>query len=156
FFTFHQQHRPYIILKWAESSNGAIAGAGEQTVQISHPFTNRLVHRWRSEETSILVGTRTALLDDPSLTTRLWPGKNPVRLVIDNTLKLPQRLHLLDKSVTTIVFNTMKDTLREGNVSLSSGLLYYRINKDTGLIRQLTEGLYHLGLQSVLVEGGAR
>lgn len=155
FFTFHQQHRPYIVLKWAESSNGAIAGAGEQTARISNPLTNRLVHRWRSEEASILVGTRTALLDDPSLTTRLWPGKNPVRLVIDNTLKLPHSLHLLDKSVVTVIFNTMKDTSPEGHIGLSSGLLYYKINKDTGLIRQLTEGLYRLGLQSVLVEGGA-
>ena len=75
---------------------------------ISNEFTNRLVHKWRTEEAAILVGTNTALLDDPALTARLWPGNNPVRLVIDKELKLPAHLKLFDGSVRTIVFNYNK------------------------------------------------
>ncbi|HEY2720248.1 MAG TPA: bifunctional diaminohydroxyphosphoribosylaminopyrimidine deaminase/5-amino-6-(5-phosphoribosylamino)uracil reductase RibD, partial [Chitinophagaceae bacterium] len=89
FFLYYQQHRPYIILKWAQSSNQKIgAGAGNRTY-ISNEFTNRLVHKWRSEEAAILVGTNTALQDDPELTTRSWIGNNPRRLVMDMDLKLP-------------------------------------------------------------------
>jgi diaminohydroxyphosphoribosylaminopyrimidine deaminase/5-amino-6-(5-phosphoribosylamino)uracil reductase len=95
FFTFHTQHRPYIVLKWAQSMNGRIAGDGEGRVLISNAYTNRLVHRWRSEEAGILVGTRTALADDPALTARLWNGPDPVRLVIDKELRLPGTTLLL-------------------------------------------------------------
>ena len=83
FFTFHTKQRPYIILKWAQSADGKIANEDFSAVKISNDITNRLVHKWRSEEAAILVGTNTALQDNPSLTNRLWQGNNPVRLVID-------------------------------------------------------------------------
>ena len=107
FFTFHQHQRPYIILKWAQSKDGKVAPlnlpAGRQVphsggnleqskgkrLLISNEVTDRLVHKWRSEEAAILVGTNTALQDDPALTTRFWPGRDPVRLVIEMELKLP-------------------------------------------------------------------
>src|ERR1043165_7764024 len=79
FLGFHTQHRPYIILKWAQTLNHKIAGHGNDRLRITNDFTNRIVHKWRSEEASILAGTNTAFTDDPELTTRMWPGKNPVR-----------------------------------------------------------------------------
>ncbi len=174
FFTFNTQHRPYIVLKWAQSADGKIGGTTRTF--ISNDYTNRLVHQWRSEEAAILVGTRTALADDPALTVRLWNGPDPIRLVIDKELKLPRSLQLFDRKVRTIVFNTLRHD-EEGN------LLYYRLaaggNRPAGedrlaeggnqlaaggnepaaadnLVHQLAIALYELKIQSVLVEGGAR
>jgi diaminohydroxyphosphoribosylaminopyrimidine deaminase/5-amino-6-(5-phosphoribosylamino)uracil reductase len=147
FFTFHQQKRPYIILKWAQSNNGKISGADDKRIFISNAMTNRLVHKWRSEEAAILVGTNTALKDDPALTVRLWPGNDPVRLVIDDTLQLPSTLKLFDRSAKTIVFNTLKQ-------QEDDGLLFYKIDK-TNSVTAILKALYTLRLQSVIVEGGA-
>lgn len=116
-------------------------------VSISNEFTNRLVHKWRSEETSILVGTNTALVDDPSLTVRLWKGVNPIRLVIDRELRLPGSLRLFDGEVRTIVFNELLHEER-GN------LQYYQLATDSSLVQQLLMGLYQLKISSVLIEGG--
>ena len=159
FFTFHKKQRPYIILKWAESSDGKIAplnppegGTLEHDITkrllISNDFTNRLVHKWRSEEAAILVGTNTALLDDPALTTRLWPGKNPVRLVIDKELKLPGSLKLLDGSDKTIVFTYLQ---KEDHEFLS----YHQLDKDENMLTQILSALYQKQIQSVIVEGGS-
>lgn len=149
FFTFHNLKRPYIILKWAQSSDGKIAGTGSSRIFISNEFTNRLVHKWRSEETAILVGTNTALKDDPSLTTRNWPGKNPVRLVIDKELKLPAYLKLFDGSADTIVFNYLKTG--------DEGKLHYRqLDRNNDLLEQLLAVLYESGMLSVIVEGGTK
>src|SRR5207302_11008426 len=87
FFTFHQQQRPFVILKWAQSLDGKMAGVNNKRVQISNAWSNRIVHKWRSGESAILVGANTALLDDPALTTRLWHGNNPIRLVLDPSLR---------------------------------------------------------------------
>ena len=149
FFTFHTKQRPYVILKWAQTANGKIAAGNGERLLISNEYSNRLVHKWRSDEAAILVGTNTALLDDPELTTRLWPGKSPVRLVIDMDLKLPASLEIFNKQVRTIVFNTVK---QEGN----DNLLYYKLRKDASLVRQIVNALYQLEIQSVLVEGGAK
>jgi len=149
FFTFNTRHRPYIILKWAQSANGFIARAGERT-PISNDYTNRLVHKWRSEEASILVGPRTALIDNPALTARLWTGPDPVRLVIDKNLELPPDLRLFDKKTRTIVFNTIKHEETRDNLE------YYQVAGDSSLIDQLLIALHHMKIQSVLVEGGAR
>jgi len=149
FFTFHTQKRPFIILKWAQTANGFI-GAGDDTrLLISNEFTNRQVHKWRSEAAAILVGTNTALKDDPTLTTRFWKGNNPVRLVVDKTLRLPQTLHLFDRSVKTIVFNAIQQ-------SQEDNLFYYKIESDQSLVYQMMAALYQLNIQSVLVEGGSR
>ena len=101
FFTFHQKFRPYIILKWAQTANTKIGSTNER-ILISNEYTNRLVHKWRSEEAAVLVGTNTAVQDDPFLTTRLWKGKNPVRIVIDKELKLPPSLNIFDTNSQTI------------------------------------------------------
>lgn len=149
FITFHTQRRPYIILKWAQTTNGIIAANDDSRLLISNEITNRLVHQWRSCEASILVGTNTALLDDPSLTNRHWNGKNPVRLVIDKDLKLPPSLHLFDGTVKTIVFNTLQQVDK-------GRLIYYKISNEKSVVAQIIEALYQLNIQSVLVEGGAR
>ena len=149
FFTFHEYHRPYIILKWAQSIDGKIANADHSRVFISNEYTNRLVHKWRSEEAAILVGTNTALLDDPALTARLWPGNDPTRLVIDMGLKLPSTLQLFDGKVKTIVFNALKHTTVEK-------LSYYKLDKGEDMLQQLLTGLYEQQLISVVVEGGAK
>lgn len=149
FFTFHNRQRPYIILKWAQTVNGKIANNDYSRLLISNEITNREVHKWRSREAAILVGTNTALHDDPSLTTRLWHGNNPVRLVIDRYLKLPSTLNLFDGTVKTIIFNTIQH-LEKNNC------LYYKISNDQPIVSQLLEALYQLNIQSVLVEGGTR
>ncbi|NDE09256.1 MAG: bifunctional diaminohydroxyphosphoribosylaminopyrimidine deaminase/5-amino-6-(5-phosphoribosylamino)uracil reductase RibD [Chitinophagia bacterium] len=148
FFTFHTKHRPYIILKWAQTANEMIAQNNYSRLLISHETTNRQVHKWRSEEASILVGTNTALLDNPSLTNRLWPGKNPIRLVIDSNLKIQATSHLLDGSVQTIVFNSLRQ-------EQAGAILYYKLAENKSWVLQITEALYQMNIQSLLVEGGA-
>jgi diaminohydroxyphosphoribosylaminopyrimidine deaminase / 5-amino-6-(5-phosphoribosylamino)uracil reductase len=149
FFTFYTKHRPFVILKWAETKNGKIADASSERLLISNEYANRLVHKWRSEEAAILVGTTTALSDDPELTTRLWKGPSPIRLVIDKELKLPASLKLFNQQVKTIVFNYSKQEEREN-------LLYYKLEKQASLVAQIMDALFQLNIQSVIVEGGAK
>ena len=149
FFTFHDKQRPFIILKWAETANRKISAATNERLLISNGFSNRLVHKWRNEEVAILVGTSTALLDNPTLTNRLWHGKSPIRLVIDKYLKLPTDLHLFDKQQPTIVFNFIK---HEAQANLTFQLL----DKAENLIEQILQICYQLNIQSILVEGGAQ
>jgi diaminohydroxyphosphoribosylaminopyrimidine deaminase / 5-amino-6-(5-phosphoribosylamino)uracil reductase len=160
FFTFHTEHRPFIILKWAQTADGKIANEDYSRVLISNEFTNRLVHKWRSEEAAIVVGTNTALFDDPQLSTRKWPGKNPLRVVVDMNLRLPSSLQLFNGETPTIVFNKHRHTLpfEKSNFSLlqETGVQYYQVTEDVGLVHQLLNGLYRLGIQSILVEGGTR
>lgn len=149
FFTFHRERRPYIVLKWAQSLDGKIAKADLSRVFITNDYTNRLVHRWRSEEAAIMIGTNTALYDNPNLTARLWPGKNPARIFLDSNLKIPSTHHLMDGSVKTIVFNTKKEAIEDE-------IIFYKINFGERFLPSLLRKLYSLNLQSVLVEGGAQ
>jgi len=127
-----------------------LEGFGEvERLLISNEYSNRLVHQWRSEEASILVGTNTALLDDPELTTRLWEGNSPIRLVLDMNLRLPLHLKLFDKKVKTIVFNNVKQEENEN-------LIYYKIEKEKNIVSEISKALYQLNIQSVIVEGGAK
>ncbi|HTJ12743.1 MAG TPA: bifunctional diaminohydroxyphosphoribosylaminopyrimidine deaminase/5-amino-6-(5-phosphoribosylamino)uracil reductase RibD [Dinghuibacter sp.] len=128
FFTYHIQRRPYIVLKWAESADSAIGRVGER-VPVSNGWSNRLVHRWRSEEAAILVGGHTALVDDPSLTNRLWPGASPTRVVLGRDL--PGGLRIFDNAAPTLVY-------------------------ETRVLAEVLEDLHRRSIQSVLVEGGAR
>ncbi len=149
FFTFYQKHRPYIILKWARSADGKIAASERGRTLISNEYSNRLVHRWRSEEAGILVGTRTAITDDPALTARLWSGPDPIRLVIDKELRLPSSLKLFDGTVRTVVFNLRRH--EEGGA-----FEYYQLSPDSSIVHQIIVALMQLRIQSVLVEGGSR
>lgn len=148
FFTYQEKKRPYIILKWAQTADGKISG-GKERLLISNKFTNRLVHRWRSEEAAILVGTNTALSDNPQLNTRLWGGSSPVRVVLDLGLRLPLSLNIFDGKQKTIILNSEKEA--EGD-----NLYYLKIDKENNMLEQICEVLYRQKIQSVLVEGGAR
>lgn len=149
FFTFHAQKRPYIILKWAQSKNQKIANEDFSRVIISNPYTNRLVHKWRSEEAGILIGTNTALQDNPFLNTRNWAGPDPVRLIVDLSLRLPSTLKIFDKKQKTVIFNTIQyEDL--GN------LLYYKIDKEVSVVSSVLKACFDLQIQSILVEGGTR
>ena len=147
FFTFHQKKRPYIILKWAQSANGKI-GTESERILISNDYSNRLVHKWRSEEAAILVGKNTALKDDPALTTRLWKGKNPARIVIDPKLELPSLLRIFNEEATTFVFNLRKN-------SSAKRIEYIQLNQQD-FLEELLSSLYRKDIQSVLVEGGPK
>lgn len=149
FVLFQEGRRPYIILKWAQSADGKIAGENFKRMAISNEYTARLVHRWRSQNMGILVGTNTALADDPELTTRFWPGNNPVRLVLDKTLCLPLSLKLFDGQHKTIVFNNTTNKTH-------SNVEYDQLNFDGPIVPQIVEALYNLNIQSVMVEGGAQ
>jgi diaminohydroxyphosphoribosylaminopyrimidine deaminase/5-amino-6-(5-phosphoribosylamino)uracil reductase len=146
FFTFHQLGRPYILLKWAQSADGKIAGPGKNKMQISNPFTNRLVRSWRAEEPAIMVGTETVLKDNPFLTARIPGGKNPVRLIIDRTLRIPAGMHIFNEDAATIIFNSIKEE-KKGNI------YYCRLRDEKNLLPEVLEKLVELKIQSVLVEG---
>jgi len=148
FFIFHTKRHPYIILKWAQSNDAKIARQDFSPVQISNHLTNRVVHKWRSEEASIMVGTNTALHDNPSLTNRLWSGDCPVRILIDRQLKLSSTLHLFDGAVKTIVFNEVKN-------DEINNLVFIKVPAENNLLPHLLKALYQLNIQSVFVEGGA-
>jgi diaminohydroxyphosphoribosylaminopyrimidine deaminase/5-amino-6-(5-phosphoribosylamino)uracil reductase len=146
FFHFEKNRQPYIILKWAETADGFIAGDSGKT-KISNLYSDRIVHQWRAEESAIMVGYRTALTDDPQLNVRLAKGMDPVRIVFDKHLSLPSTLRLFDQSQATLVFNFCEDKKR-GNVE------YIRI-AESGSIQQILAHLYDRKLLSVLVEGGS-
>jgi len=147
FFCYVTKGRPYIILKWARSSDGKMANADRSRIQISNEFSRRLLHKWRSESAAILIGTNTALYDDPELTVRAWKGPNPVRGVVDMNLRLPTALKLFDQQVPTIVFNQLKDETKQN-------LQYCRVDAEQDLISQILTSLFSMQIQSVLVEGG--
>ena len=147
FFTFHEKKRPFIILKWAESNDGFI-DKNFQPTKISNELASQLVHQIRSEEHAILVGTQTALTDNPSLTTRLVEGRNPVRILIDFDLKVPQDFKIYNDEAPTLVFNQEKEA-DEGNIK------FIKISKEN-FLEELMQKLFENQIQSVLVEGGSR
>ena len=151
FVTFNTQQRPYITLKWAESADGFIDINREegQPVVLSTPITLMYVHKQRAEHHAILVGRRTALLDNPSLTTRNWYGKNPVRLVIDKELTLPTSLKLFDGSAPTWIF-TAQDKASTSQVT------YFKLDFSRSILPQILQKLYENKLQALLVEGGSQ
>lgn len=152
FFTFYQKKRPYIILKWAQSLDGFIAPLTKEKkepVWISNEFSRQLVHKWRSEEQAILVGTKTVLDDNPKLDVRDWSGNNPVRIVLDRTGKITNDYHVKDKKTKTIVITEQE------NLTSSDNLIFENVIFDILLPKTITTILYKYGLQSVIVEGGS-
>jgi diaminohydroxyphosphoribosylaminopyrimidine deaminase/5-amino-6-(5-phosphoribosylamino)uracil reductase len=154
FFTFHEKKRPYIILKWAQSADGFIDVLRDRETPIgpywiSGPYERMLVHKWRSEEMSILVGTNTVEKDDPSLNVRDWVGNSPQRFIIDRTLRLDKSLKLLNGSFPSGVF-TEKEEIS------GSGYNTIRIDFNKNIWPQIMEYLYDHELVSVLIEGGGK
>ncbi len=139
FFSFHNKNRPYIILKWAETTDGFIAPESklkQQPVWITNAFSRQMVHRWRSEEQAILIGTQTAIDDNPSLTTREWAGKNPLRIVVDSHGRIPKENHIFDNQAKTMVLSAAE------------------INFEENIPAQIAEYLFKNHIQSVMIEGG--
>ncbi|WP_455672737.1 bifunctional diaminohydroxyphosphoribosylaminopyrimidine deaminase/5-amino-6-(5-phosphoribosylamino)uracil reductase RibD [Phocaeicola sp.] len=151
FITFNMQKRPYITLKWAESADGFIDAnrTDGKPVILSNPLTGMLVHKKRAEHDAILVGRRTALLDNPSLTTRHWYGKHPVRLVIDKDLTLPESLLLFNGEVRTLVFTQKQVSPARSQAE------FIQLDFSRDVLPQIMEVLYKNKLQSLLVEGGS-
>jgi len=149
FLTLHKKKRPYIILKWAQTSDGFMAKAGDVKTAISNEQSKQLVHQWRGEEQAIMVGTNTALIDNPQLTVREIDGVNPLRVVLDRELQIPQNSHLLDGKTSTIVVNEHKSD-REHNVE------HLKLDFDQDLLTNVLNELASRDIQSILVEGGAQ
>ncbi|MDX2196166.1 MAG: bifunctional diaminohydroxyphosphoribosylaminopyrimidine deaminase/5-amino-6-(5-phosphoribosylamino)uracil reductase RibD [Cytophagales bacterium] len=145
FNTYHTQLRPYIVLKWAQSPGGYISKHDTVKMQISNTYSNIYVHKWRSQEQSVMVGYNTALADNPQLNVRHWTGNQPTRVVIDYDLSLPAHLHVFDQSVPTIIINKIKNETK-------GYIIYSQIDTFTDIVQRL----YEHKIISVLVEGGAK
>ena len=152
FFTFYTKKRPYIILKWAQTIDGYIAPKHrdkQAPVWITQKVSRQLVHKWRSEEHSILVGTTTILDDNPSLDVRSWSGENPLRIVIDKDLTIPKDLKVYDGSVKTIFINQKITTNNEN-------LFFEKINFSKPIALEICKVLFKHKVQSLIVEGGGK
>ncbi|WP_196886720.1 bifunctional diaminohydroxyphosphoribosylaminopyrimidine deaminase/5-amino-6-(5-phosphoribosylamino)uracil reductase RibD [Aureivirga sp. CE67] len=156
FFTFQNKKRPYIILKWAASEDGFLDQNREVNSKeeakpnwITNAYSRQLVHKWRTEEQAILVGTTTVLKDNPSLTSRDWKGNNPVRVVLDRSLKIPQDYQVYNREVKTII-------LTEKEKESDEILCFEKIDFDQPIAKQICDILYKHNLQSLIVEGGKR
>lgn len=147
FFTFIEKNRPYIILKWAETSDGFVARENFDSKWISGEASRNLVHQWRAEEDAIMVGTRTAQHDNPRLNVRNWEGKDPLRVVIDKRLALSKELNLFDGQQPTLVYNSKK------NQSLEN-LEFIQVSDDNYL-PVILKDLYERKVQSIIIEGGS-
>ncbi|MBC7553231.1 MAG: bifunctional diaminohydroxyphosphoribosylaminopyrimidine deaminase/5-amino-6-(5-phosphoribosylamino)uracil reductase RibD [Taibaiella sp.] len=148
FFCVHQHSRPYIILKWAQTQDGYFAPADRSRFQITNGHSGRLLHRWRTEEGAILVGTTTAINDNPRLTARKWQGPQPLRLFIDRNLAVPTSHHLSDDTVPTWVLNEKRSGQAGNN-------RFIQINLNDNFLPQLLLHLNEHKILSMIVEGGA-
>lgn len=147
FFTAKLLHRPYLILKWAETSDGFIARDNHSSQWISNMAARTLVHQWRAEEQAIMVGTNTAFIDNPQLTVRYVEGKNPTRVVIDRELKLRPPREIFSKEAPTIIFNGDRSSEQDN-------LRWVKIDFSHSVLPQILNTLYKLGVYSLIVEGG--
>jgi diaminohydroxyphosphoribosylaminopyrimidine deaminase / 5-amino-6-(5-phosphoribosylamino)uracil reductase len=159
FFTWIMERRPYVVLKWAQSSDGYLARRGERTA-VSGPAALRLVHRWRGECDAVLVGTTTALTDNPRLDTRFFPGKNPLRVALDLRGKIPASHHLLDGSAETWVYgphpgSPLPGDLDESRKRASGTPAVYKPVEGKVQITNLLQDLAADNRAILLVEGGA-
>ncbi len=150
FFTWVHKQRPYIILKWAQTTDGFFSTNNGSQRWITSNASKQLVHKWRSEEDAVLIGKNTALHDNPQLNVREWEGRNPIRIVVDRNLALPSYLNLFDQSQDTIVFNSIK-------TELNGKIKYLEVEDLNNLLPQfIAYQLYLMDVQSLMIEGGAQ
>lgn len=153
FFIFHEQKRPFVLLKWAQTKDGFIDikrnDVSEKPLQISNEITRQLTHKIRSENQAILVSTNTVLLDNPTLTVRFWTGKNPIRIIIDRTNKIPDNYNVMNGLVQTLIFSCNEKVVNKN-------LEYCIIPFNDNVLRIILNELYKRNINSVLVEGGAK
>lgn len=153
FFTFHEKKRPYIILKWAETQDGFIAPlekSEKKPVWITTVYSRQLVHKWRTEEQAILVGTQTVIDDNPKLNARDWYGNDPIRLVLDRNNRIPKNFHVFDNKTKTILFSKLESTIEEENT------IFEVIDFEQNVAAQIIKMLYQHQVQSVIIEGGLK
>lgn len=150
FSTQVTEHRPYVILKWAETEDGYFGALDAQQKWITNPASKQLVHKWRAEEAAILVGKNTALIDNPTLTVREWEGENPLRVLIDKRLEVPPQYHIFNEEADTLVFNAVKFDVHDNirHIELENFDLY--------LPQNILYQLYLMDISSILIEGGAK
>ena len=156
FLTVQEKKRPYIILKWAETKDGFIAPLTrneQKPVWISNKISQQLVHKFRSEEHAILVGTNTVIADNPKLNVRSWFGKNPVRIVLDRSLRIPENSNVFDGSVKTIVITKAKENR---NDQQSEALFFEVSDFNENIAEQICTVLQKHQIQSVIIEGGTK
>lgn len=147
FFTQIEKQRPYVILKWAQTQDGFVARENFDSKWISNAQSRQIVHKWRAEEDAILVGKNTAYYDNPRLDVRDWVGKNPIRIVLDSKLELPEKLNVFDQSIPTLVFNTIKTEGKENP---------NWICVPTITPAAILQELHARKIQSLIVEGGSQ
>ncbi len=153
FFTFHQKKRPYIILKWAQTKDGFIypdinSGNESKPVWISNNYSQQLVHKWRTEEESIMVGTNTVLIDNPKLNARTYFGRSPIRITLDKYLKIDKKYYFIDNEIDTIVFIDKNTQVNDEKV------FFERIDFSRNVVGQILEILHKKEIQSIIIEGG--
>ncbi|MCS6819779.1 MAG: bifunctional diaminohydroxyphosphoribosylaminopyrimidine deaminase/5-amino-6-(5-phosphoribosylamino)uracil reductase RibD [Chitinophagales bacterium] len=148
FITYHLKKRPFVIVKVAQSADGFMAPYHKQKYWLTNRFAVRLSHRWRAEEQAILVGKNTALADNPRLTTRIWNGKNPLRILIDKLNEVPLHFHIFNNEAKTLVFNSSKEGV-EGHIE------WIKADFGNKLPQQILAALYLRNIQSLIIEGGA-
>lgn len=155
FFTVQEKKRPYIILKWAETKDGFIAPISKdenKPVFISNKHSQQLVHKLRSKEHAILVGTNTVLADNPKLNVRSWSGENPIRIVLDKNLRIPENANILNGSIKTIVFTEKVKYLFQHK----KDLILEQIDFSKNVAEQICKVLQEHQIQSLIVEGGTK
>jgi diaminohydroxyphosphoribosylaminopyrimidine deaminase/5-amino-6-(5-phosphoribosylamino)uracil reductase len=153
FFTFHEKKRPYIILKWAQTLDSFIAPLEKEELKpvwITSIQSRQLVHKWRTEEQAILVGTQTVIDDNPRLNARDWQGNNPIRIVIDQRNRIPKTAHVFDNQTKTIVFSNKKSAPSLENT------IFEVIDFQQNIVQQIVDKLFQHQIQSVIIEGGAQ
>ncbi|NAS30904.1 bifunctional diaminohydroxyphosphoribosylaminopyrimidine deaminase/5-amino-6-(5-phosphoribosylamino)uracil reductase RibD [Flavobacteriaceae bacterium R38] len=159
FFTFHTQKRPYIILKWAQTTDHYIApdntiinSAEAASFLITNQYSRQLVHKWRAEEQSILVGTNTVINDNPKLNTRDWEGKSPLRIIIDQNLRITKNYSIYDKTIPTLMITGN----HHDEINTVDNIIYEQIDFSTNIAIQICNTLYKHNIQSVIIEGGTQ
>ena len=155
FFTVQEKKRPFIILKWAETKDGFIAPIirNEQApVWISNNISKQLVHKYRSEEHAILVGTNTVIADNPKLNVRTWTGNNPIRIVLDKSLRISKQAIVFNNLVKTIVFTEAKNIDKE----FKENVFFEVIDFSKNVAEQICETMQKHQIQSVIIEGGTQ
>jgi len=157
FLNFHTNKRPYIILKWAETKDGfididrqVINGDEAKPNWITNQYSRQLVHKWRTEEQAIMIGTNTAVNDNPKLDVRTWLGKNPIRIVIDKNLRIPDNYRIFDGNAKTIIITEKAKDLEVNN------LFFEQIDFSKNIANQICKVLYKHEIQSVIIEGGSQ
>jgi diaminohydroxyphosphoribosylaminopyrimidine deaminase/5-amino-6-(5-phosphoribosylamino)uracil reductase len=155
FFTVQEKKRPYIILKWAETKDGFVAPIKKvenKPVFISNIYSQQLVHKLRSTEHAILVGTNTVLADNPKLNVRTWSGENPIRVVLDSALRVPDNSNVLDGSAKTILITATGNKKR----TPKKNVIFEEIDFSENIAKQICLVLNNHNIQSIIIEGGTQ